>query len=188
MCRVAVQGVTAQRRKPKAPATAAFMASLLPSSSCTGGLNFQAANCRAPLGGLAIGALTGEAGQAMMEPFSGALFKGMLEIFLRDMGLLVARNLSALKAAPPALLTYAPLGPLVHATLAIVLARAFGLALGDAILLTVLAASASYIVVPAVLRYAILEANPSLYFGLSLGVTFPFYVLVGIPLYMAMAL
>ena len=64
------------------------------------------------------------------------------------------------------------------------LSKAFGLPLGDAFLLTVLAASASYIVVPAVVRYAIPEANPSLYFTMSLAVTFPFNILVGLPLYL----
>ena len=82
---------------------------------------------------------------------------------------------------------YALFGPLVHAALALGLALAFGLSAGDAALLMVLSASASYIVVPAVLRYAIPEANPSLYFGLSLGVTFPMNLLVGIPLYTALA-
>jgi len=72
---------------------------------------------------------------------------------------------------------------LVHASLALGLAWLLNLPLGDATLLMVLAASASYIAVPAVLRYAIAEANPSLYFGLSLGVTFPLNILFGIPLY-----
>ena len=75
------------------------------------------------------------------------------------------------------------LGPLTHATLALCVALVLRLPLGDAIVLMVLAASASYIAVPAVLRYAIPEANPSLYFGLSLGVTFPLNILLGIPLY-----
>jgi hypothetical protein len=65
-----------------------------------------------------------------------------------------------------------------------VLAKTLGLSLGDAFLLTVLAASASYIVVPAVVRYAIPEANPSLYFSMSLAITFPFNILFGLPLYL----
>jgi hypothetical protein len=76
---------------------------------------------------------------------------------------------------------------LLHAGLALLLALLLGLPAGDAALLMVLSASASYIVVPAVLRYAIPEANPSLYFGLSLGITFPLNILVGIPVYTAVA-
>jgi hypothetical protein len=75
------------------------------------------------------------------------------------------------------------LAPLIHAALALALCLMTGLSQGDTTLLMVLAASASYIAVPAVVRYAIPEANPSLYFGLSLGLTFPLNILVGIPLY-----
>lgn len=135
------------------------------------------------LGAMAVGYLSGEAGQALMAPFSSDLFKGMLAFFLLDMGLMVARNFGAARGSSPALLAYASLGPAVHAALALALAWLLGLPAADAALLMVLSASASYIVVPAVLRYAIPEANPSLYFGLSLGVTFPLNILVGIPLY-----
>ena len=135
------------------------------------------------LGAMAVGLLTGESGKAAMQPFSGDLFKGMLSFFLLDMGLMAARNLSQLKGTSPWLVAYAIGGPLSHASLALGLAWMLGLPLGDATLLMVLAASASYIAVPAVLRYAIPEANPSLYFGLSLGITFPLNILVGIPLY-----
>ncbi len=139
------------------------------------------------LGAMAVGVLTGEEGQAVMKPFSGDLFKGMLAFFLLDMGVLMARNFRDARQASPVLLAYAVLGPLVHASIALALAWALSLPAGDAALLMVLSASASYIVVPAVLRYAIPEARPALYFGLSLGVTFPLNILVGIPLYAAMA-
>jgi hypothetical protein len=135
------------------------------------------------LGSLLIGFATGERGKAMMEPFSGDLFKGMLALFLLDLGLLVARQLPGLKQVHPALLAYGIVGPLVHGLLAMGLAALLGLPKGDAILLVVLAASASYIVVPAVLRHAIPEAQPGLYLGLSLAVTFVFNILLGIPLY-----
>lgn len=135
------------------------------------------------IGSLVIGALTGEQGKVMMEPFSGALFKGMLAIFLLDMGLLVARQLPSLRQVPAGLLGYAIIGPLVHAGLAIGLGWLMNLPAGDVALLAVLAASSSYIVVPAVLRQAIPEAPPALYLGMSLGVTFVFNILVGIPLY-----
>ena len=135
------------------------------------------------LGAMAVGLLTGEAGKAAMQPFSGDLFKGMLSFFLLDMGLMAARNLSQIKGTSPWLIAYAIGGPLAHASLALGLAWMLGLPQGDATLLMVLAASASYIAVPAVLRYAIPEANPSLYFGLSLGITFPLNILLGIPFY-----
>ena len=135
------------------------------------------------LASLLIGIASGETGKTMMSPFSSDLFKGMLAFFLLDMGLMVAKNLPGLEGKSPVLLFYGTLGPLVHASIALGLAWLINLPVADAVLLMVLSASASYIVVPAVLRYAIPEANPSIYFGLSLGVTFPLNILVGIPLY-----
>jgi hypothetical protein len=139
------------------------------------------------LGAMAVGYISGESGKVVMQPFSGDLFKGMLAFFLLDMGLLVARNFAEARKASAALIGYAVAGPVVHALLALMLAWLLVLPINDAALLMVLSASASYIVVPAVLRYAIPEANPALYFGLSLGVTFPFNILIGIPAYTALA-
>jgi hypothetical protein len=139
------------------------------------------------LGAMVVGVLSGDAGQAMMAPFSSELFKGMLAFFLLDMGLMVARNFKSASTGSPLLIAYAVMAPPVHAALALGLAALLGLPTADAALLMVLSASASYIVVPAVLRYAIPEANPSLYFGLSLGITFPINILVGIPAYTAVA-
>ena len=129
---------------------------------------------------LVIGFVSGDAGKAVMKPFSADLFKGMLAFFLLDMGLVVAKNLREMRG-------YAILSPFVHATLALLLAIALQLPTGDTALLMVLSASASYIVVPAVLRHAVPEANPSMYLGLPIGVTFPINLLLGIPLYMAAA-
>ena len=139
------------------------------------------------LGAMLVGVLTGESGQKAMQPFSVDLFKGMLAFFLLDMGLMAARNMGELKGKSPWLLVYAIAAPLVHATLALGLAWVLGISAGDGALLMVLAASASYIAVPAVLRLAIPEANPSLYFGMSLGLTFPFNILIGIPAYAGIA-
>jgi hypothetical protein len=139
------------------------------------------------LGSMAVGLLSGEAGKASMQPFSGDLFKGMLAFFLLDMGLLTARNTTQLRGKSPALLAYGALAPLAHAALALAVAAACGLSVGNGALLAVLAASASYIAVPAVLRHAMPEANASLYFGMSLGLTFPLNILLGIPLYVAAA-
>jgi len=139
------------------------------------------------LGSMAVGFLSGEAGMAMMKPFSADLFKGLLAFFLLDMGLLVARNFRAARQQSPALIGYAFVAPPAHAPIALALAFITGLPPAHPAARTVLSRSASYIVVPAVLRYAIPEASPSLYFGLSLGITFPLNILVGIPLYTAAA-
>lgn len=139
------------------------------------------------LGAMAVGLLSGESGQVAMKPFTGDLFKGLLAFFLLDMGLQAARNLPEVRGKSPAILAYAVLAPLAHAAMALGLSALLGLSAGDGALLMVLAASASYIAVPAVLRHAMPEANPSVYFGLSLGVTFPLNLLLGIPLYSAVA-
>lgn len=139
------------------------------------------------LGAMAVGVLTGDAGKAAMQPFSGDLFKGMLAFFLLDMGLTTARNLPKLKGTSPVLLAYAVFGPVLHASVALIISIMLSLPAGNGALLMVLAASASYIAVPAVLRYAIPEANPSLYFGLSLGITFPLNLIIGIPVYAGVA-
>jgi hypothetical protein len=139
------------------------------------------------LGAMVVGLITGDAGKAAMKPFSGDLFKGMLAFFLLDMGLMAARNAPQIKGKSPWIIGYAVLAPIMHSVVALGLAKTFGLSHGDGGLLMVLAASASYIAVPAVVRYAIPEASPSLYFGLSLGITFPLNIVVGIPAYMAAA-
>ena len=139
------------------------------------------------LGAMVVGMMTGDAGKAAMEPFSGDLFKGMLSFFLLDMGLMAARNLPQVKGKSPALIAYAVIGPIIHASLALGLAYVLNLPAGDGALLMVLSASASYIAVPAVLRFALPEANPSLYYGLSLGITFPLNILFGIPAYVSIA-
>jgi hypothetical protein len=139
------------------------------------------------LGAMAVGVLTGDTGKAAMQPFSGDLFKGMLAFFLLDMGLLTARNLPSLRGTSRWLVGYAVGAPIVHAALALGFARLLHLSPGNGALLMVLAASASYIAVPAVLREAIPEARPPLYFGLSLGITFPLNLLLGIPLYVWLA-
>lgn len=135
------------------------------------------------LGSMVIGYISGETGKAAMQPFSGDLFKGMLAFFLLDMGLMTARSAHQLRGLSFSLMAYAILAPMVHASLALVLAVMINASAGDATLLMVLAASASYIAVPAVLRTAIPEAKPSLYFGMSLGITFPLNLLMGIPAY-----
>jgi len=135
------------------------------------------------LGSMVVGLVSGDGGQKIMAPFSIDLFKGMLAFFLLDMGLMAAKNFEGLKGKPPITLFYAIGAPLVHASIALGLCKLLGLPLGDTVLLMVLAASASYIAVPAVLRHALPEVNPALYMGMSLGNTFPFNIIFGIPLY-----
>ncbi|QWE04472.1 sodium-dependent bicarbonate transport family permease [Polynucleobacter sp. JS-JIR-II-50] len=135
------------------------------------------------LGSMLVGLVSGDSGQKIMAPFSIDLFKGMLAFFLLDMGLMAAKNFEGLKGKPPITLLYAIGAPLVHASIALALCKLLGLPLGDTVLLMVLAASASYIAVPAVLRHALPEVNPALYMGMSLGITFPFNIILGIPLY-----
>lgn len=139
------------------------------------------------LGSMAIGLLTGHEGKVTMEPFTGNLFKGMLAFFLLDMGVSAARNLPQLRGQTPWIYVYALAAPLVHAALALLVGYAAGLAAGDLALLMVLAASASYIAVPAVLKHSMPEANSALYLGMSLGLTLPLNLLVGIPLYVHIA-
>jgi hypothetical protein len=139
------------------------------------------------LGAMVIGVVSGSHGEAVMKPFAGDLFKGMLAFFLLDMGLLTARHVAGLKALSPWLLVYALAAPLVHASAALGVSAMAGLDVANATMIAVLAASASYIAVPAVLRHAVPEAQPALYMGMSLGLTFPFNILVGIPLYASMA-
>lgn len=139
------------------------------------------------IGAMVVGVLSGEAGREAMQPFSGDLFKGMLAFFLLDMGLQAARHMGSLKGQHPGAMAYALLAPLAHASLALGVAWLMGLSVGDGVLLMALAASASYIAVPAVVRHAIPEANPALYFGMSLGMTFPFNILLGLPLYIGAA-
>jgi hypothetical protein len=139
------------------------------------------------LGSMVVGLVSGDDGQKLMAPFSIDLFKGMLAFFLLDMGLMAARNIKGLRGKPAITLIYAIASPLSHALIALVLCKLIGLPLGNTILLMVLASSASYIAVPAVLRHALPEVNPALYMGMSLGITFPFNIILGIPLYAMIA-
>jgi len=137
------------------------------------------------LGSLVIGVVSSDAGTAAIKPFTNDLFKGVLTLFLLDMGLVAARKVREIKNGGVFLGVFAVVIPLFNAALGIAVARAIGLGAGDALMFTVLCASASYIAVPAAVRVAIPEANPSLYVPMSLAVTFPFNIAIGIPLYWA---
>lgn len=135
------------------------------------------------IGAMIVGLFAGSTGERIMAPFSIDLFKGMLAFFLLDMGLMVAKNFKQVLNKPIYVLVYGIFAPPVHALLALIICKIAGVGLGETILLMVLSASASYIAVPAALKYALPQANPSLYFGMSLGLTFPINIIIGIPLY-----
>lgn len=139
------------------------------------------------VGAFAIGLVTGDAGMKRLDVFVNALFQGALVLFLLEMGLVAARRLMN-KARLTAGLAAAGIAvPLVGAALALAGARALGIGPDDGLVLMTLAASASYIAAPAAIRIALPEADPGVYLPLSLGVTFPFNIIVGIPLYAAAA-
>jgi hypothetical protein len=135
------------------------------------------------IGAMIVGLFAGAAGERIMAPFSIDLFKGMLAFFLLDMGLMVAKNFKQVLNKPKYVLVYGIFAPPIHAFLALFICKIAGVALGETILLMILSASASYIAVPAALKYALPQANPSLYFGMSLGLTFPINIIIGIPMY-----
>jgi len=139
------------------------------------------------LGGFAIGWITGEAGLAKVRPFVQDMFNGALCLFLLDMGLVAVRQGRAARGLNSALLLYGIAMPPLGAALGLGTALLLGLSTGGTVLLMVLAASASYIAVPAAMRLALPAANPSLSVTLSLAVTFPFNVAIGVPLYAAIA-
>ena len=135
------------------------------------------------VGALIIGTVSSEKGAQALEPFTDDIFKGVLTIFLLDMGLLAANRIKGFKQAGGFLIAFSIIIPLINAAITMPLAVYLGIGLGDALLLTVLVASASYIAVPAAMRLAVPEANPGMYVPMSLAITFPFNIIIGIPLY-----
>lgn len=139
------------------------------------------------IGSMVVGFISGPAGGEAMAPFVNGLFKGLLAFFLLEMGLLVARRLREVRDVGPFLIAFGAIVPFINAVLALALGWALRIPVGDLTLLAVLAASGSYIVVPAVVRYAIPEAAPSRYLTLAIGITFPINITIGIPAYYAIA-
>ena len=140
------------------------------------------------VGSFVIGFLTGSEGLARIESFIVSPFQGVLCLFLLDMGLVAGRGLRASGGVLGlGAILFGVLMPLIGGAAGLVMGAGLGLSAGGLALLMTLAASASYIAVPAAMRVALPEANPSIYLTLSLGVTFPFNLTVGIPLYLAVA-
>ncbi len=135
------------------------------------------------IGGIAVGWAAGPEGLAPIKGLFYDLFKGALALFLLEMGLIVARQAGELRKRGLFIIAFGLLMPLLSAMLGTACGVAMGLSVGGITLLTTLAASASYIAVPATMRLAVPEANPALSLAAVLGVTFPFNILVGIPLY-----
>ncbi|WP_100261281.1 sodium-dependent bicarbonate transport family permease [Qipengyuania seohaensis] len=139
------------------------------------------------LGAFAIGMISGASGFADVEPFFQAGFKGVLCLFLLDMGLIAARRLMDARAMTVRLALVAIILPLVNGALGTILGSAIGLDVGSAAALGVLCASASYIAVPAAMRLALPQADAGIYLTMSLSVTFPFNILINIGLIGALA-
>jgi len=140
------------------------------------------------IGALVIGWVAGEAGTVSVRPFFVDLFQGVLCLFLLDMGLSAGRGLrQGWRQLSVATVGFGFYMPLISALIAAGVGKLLGMPIGDLALLITLSASASYIAVPAAMRLALPEAKPSIYLTLSLGVTFPFNVTLGIPLYIYLA-
>ena len=139
------------------------------------------------LGGLAIGWIAGPEGIKSIAPLFFDLFKGVLALFLLEMGLVTAGRFGDLRRFGPFLGAFAVVTPLLSGALGAATGWLIGLSPGGTMLLATLYASASYIAAPAAMRIAVPEANPALSIGASLGITFPFNLLVGIPVYHWMA-
>ncbi|MFU8764874.1 MAG: sodium-dependent bicarbonate transport family permease [Haliea sp.] len=135
------------------------------------------------VGGLLIGWVAGEEALQGIAPLFFSPFQGLLALFLLEMGLVTASQLGTLRRYGLFLLCFGVLAPVVAAVCGLMLAWLLGLSVGGAVVLATLAASASYIAVPAAMRISLPEANPALSLAASLGVTFPFNVVLGIPLY-----
>jgi uncharacterized protein len=139
------------------------------------------------VGGLAIGAVMGEAGTASIQPLFTDLFKGVLALFLLELGLVAGARLGELRRYGLPLLVFALVAPLALAVLGALGGKLVGLSVGGIAIMATLAASASYIAAPTAMRIALPQANAALSITAVLGLTFPFNVVLGIPLYLKLA-
>lgn len=139
------------------------------------------------VGGLLIGALVGEAGVAPIAPVFVAPFKGVLALFLLELGLVAGGRLGELRRYGLRIVGFAVVAPVCLALFGAVAGQLMGLSLGGVAVMATLAASASYIAAPTAMRMAVPEANAALSITAALGVTFPFNILFGVPLYLEMA-
>lgn len=135
------------------------------------------------VGGLLVGYLAGPTRTEAISPLFFGLFKGALALFLLEMGIIASRRMGDLKKTGAFLVGFGMAMPIINGTLGALLGAASGLSLGGTTVLATLAASASYIAAPAAMRMALPKANPTLYLTAALGITFPFNIIFGIPIY-----
>jgi uncharacterized protein len=138
-------------------------------------------------GGLVVGWLMGEVGWKQVQPFFDSGFKGALMIFLLEMGMLAAERIGDLRRVGPFLIAFGIMTPIVHGCLGVLLGHVAGLSPAGATVLGAMAASASYIAAPPAVRATMPDANPTYSLTLALAITFPFNVIVGIPLFWRLA-
>jgi hypothetical protein len=138
-------------------------------------------------GGMLIGFLTKETGYMKVKPFFSDIFQGMLCLFMLDMGLLAANRLGDLRKSGIFVVSFAIIGPICFGLMGVIGGKLSGMSMGGSSVLGAMVASASYIAAPAAVRLALPQANPSIYLTSAVGITFPFNLAVGIPLYATMA-
>lgn len=136
------------------------------------------------IGSLIFGFLSNDKGMEVLSPFTEDLFKGMLAFFLLDMGVIAGKQMKPLFEKGIFLVAMGVLLPMLNAVIAMFISKILGLPVGGTFMFTVLCASASYVAVPAAMRIALPEANPGIYVSMALAVTFPFNIIVGLPLYL----
>ena len=134
------------------------------------------------VGGLGLGLLTGARGYEGIDVFFSGLFPGILTLFLLELGIVAGRRLRDVRQGGMGLIAFGILFPIVAGAAGVYLGLASGLSAGGATILGVISASASYIAAPAAVRLALPEASPGVYLSAALGITFPFNLIVGIPL------
>lgn len=139
------------------------------------------------LGGMSIGAIATDRQWAQISPFYEGLFRGMLMLFLLEMGITAARQIAAFRQVGAFMVAFGVAMPVLHGIVGVAIGHAAGLSTGGAFVFGAICASASFIDAPAACRASLPEANPGLYLTASLGVTLPFNLLVGLPLYWSFA-
>lgn len=135
------------------------------------------------IGSLLIGYISGETGERELKPFVNEIFFGMLSLYMLDMGLLAGRRMKELRKSGAFIVLFALIFPPVIGLIGIGISHMLNYSIGDAVLQTVLLASASYIAVPAAMRISVPQANMSVLLPMSLGITFTFNITIGIPMY-----
>lgn len=134
-------------------------------------------------GSLVIGLLANSKGAEGIKPFTTDIFKGFLSIFLLEMGMVAARRFASFSRYGLTMTAFAVVVPLVNACASIFVTHFLGLAPGDRLLVAILTASASYIAVPAAMKQSVPSADPGLFVPMALGITFPFNITIGMPIY-----